>query len=528
MENKIYVFLLDDLNNIIEEINIRKPNTFQEFLIEIKKNLKYLNDSYKIFYYSENNNEISIENNDAYKLSKDIIFINNIENNLLNESLFEINYEILSESRQDILNEKYFCSTCDELIKKENPYFCYICQKLFHHRCLENWNEQKQKMNENLNCPICRNELPLDQWKLKLDYEDNRKNEAEIMNKLNQYKLKSNLNNNIKLINEKKIKELKDNIIKQNEIIEIKNQYIAKISLLFRKFLIKINEINSLIKEKNNINNPIKTFRIFNEYSLNKIIDLSIDDTSTIIFSKLKILENYIKKTKENKFSDNKINDNNLYKLKIPNQNGKNKLSNEIKDSKINEINESKKEINLIYYTQKEDIYNIFGEKFVENNKKNIELIINDENKTHLIDKALLKKGENIIKLIIINKINNLSYMFYNCSTLKSVKELKYLDTRDIVNTSYMFFKCSLLKNISALKNWDMSNCHDLSNMFSFCENLIDIKPLENWNVSNSFNFSGMFNGCSLLKDLKPLQKWNISNSTNFSSIFRLPSSLII
>jgi hypothetical protein len=310
------------------------------------------------------------------------------------------------------------------------------------------------------------------------------------MNKLNQYKLKSNLNNNINLINEKKIKELKDNIIKQNEIIEIKNQYIAKISLLFRKFLIKINEINSLIKEKNNINNPIKTFRIFNEYSLNKIIDLSIDDTSTIIFSKLKILENYIKKTKENKFSDNKINDNNLYKLKIPNQNGKNKLSNEIKDSKINEINESKKEINLIYYTQKEDIYNIFGEKFVENNKKNIELIINDENKTHLIDKALLKKGENIIKLIMINKINNLSYMFYNCSTLKSVKELKYLDTRDIVNTSYMFFKCSLLKNISALKNWDMSNCHDLSNMFSFCENLIDIKPLENWNVSNSFNFS--------------------------------------
>ena len=38
-----------------------------------------------------------------------------------------------------------------------------------------------------------------------------------------------------------------------------------------------------------------------------------------------------------------------------------------------------KNEINLIYFTEKEGIENIFGEKFVENNQDNIDLIINGE-----------------------------------------------------------------------------------------------------------------------------------------------------
>ena len=53
------------------------------------------------------------------------------------------------------------------------------------------------------------NELPLNQWKRKLDYEENRKNEIEEIYLLNQYRLQCNLISNINLINEKKINLLK-------------------------------------------------------------------------------------------------------------------------------------------------------------------------------------------------------------------------------------------------------------------------------------------------------------------------------
>ena len=78
-------------------------------------------------------------------------------------------------------------------------------------------------------------------------------------------------------------------------------------------------------------------------------------------------------------------------------------------------------EINLIYVTEKEDEYNIFGAKFVENNKYNIELEINGE-KNNLINKYKLRKGENNIKMKIKNKITDLQNMFYECKNLKNIK----------------------------------------------------------------------------------------------------------
>ena len=70
---------------------------------------------------------------------------------------------------------------------------------------------------------------------------------------------------------------------------------------------------------------------------------------------------------------------------------------------KYNNI-EYRNEINIIYKTDKEGFEKIFGERFVENNKNNIELIIN-ENKNELINLYKLEKGINNIKIIIKNKI---------------------------------------------------------------------------------------------------------------------------
>ena len=200
------------------------------------------------------------------------------------------------------------------------------------------------------------------------------------------------------------------------------------------------------------------------------------------------------------------------------------------------------KNIKLIYYLDKEGevydrkgifvidgkdgIYNIFGEKFVENNKKRIDLMINGI-KHKLINKYKLKKGENIIEIIIKNKIINLEYMFYECSKLKNIEELKYLNTNEVNNFSFMFSGCSLLSNIKSLENWNVSNGKNFSDMFCGCESLSDIKSLENWNVSNGKDFSFMFCGCESLSDIKSLENWNVSNGNIFSGMFYRCSSLL-
>ena len=170
--------------------------------------------------------------------------------------------------------------------------------------------------------------------------------------------------------------------------------------------------------------------------------------------------------------------------------------------------------INLIYDVNKDSYFNflgrkidkvnIFGIKFVENNKDNIELIINGI-KSELLYNYKLKEGENNIQIIIKNKISNLERMFFNCKSLKNIEGLKYLDTKKIINFEGMFFGCSSLSDLKPIENWNVSNGNDFSFMFSWCSSLSDLKPIENWNVSNGNNFSFMFYGCSLSSDSKKL-----------------------
>ena len=186
---------------------------------------------------------------------------------------------------------------------------------------------------------------------------------------------------------------------------------------------------------------------------------------------------------------------------------------------------ESKNIINIIYYVEKEEEQNIFGEEFVKNNEDKIELVINGIN-NKLVRKYKLKKGENNIQIKIKNKITNLKNMFDGCRSLENIDELKYLNTKEITNFSFMFNKCRSLSDIKSLENWNVSNGTDFSYMFRGCSSLSEIKSLENWNVSNGTNFSHMFRECLSLLDIKSLENWNVSNGTNFSCMFIGCSSL--
>ena len=61
----------------------------------------------------------------------------------------------------------------------------HISQKMF--RTI-GYSKKKQKLK--FQCPNCRDELPLKEWKEKVNYNDNRKKEAEFMNKINEYEKK--------------------------------------------------------------------------------------------------------------------------------------------------------------------------------------------------------------------------------------------------------------------------------------------------------------------------------------------------
>ena len=135
--SKINIFILDNLDNLKEELTINKPKKYKELL----KYLSNKNKLYEIFIY-DINDKIIINNEDKYKLIKDIIFIKEINKNDLEKSIFSINYNKLSESKQDILDNKYNCNICQIIIKNEKPYLCYNYQKLFHEKCLKNWDNK--------------------------------------------------------------------------------------------------------------------------------------------------------------------------------------------------------------------------------------------------------------------------------------------------------------------------------------------------------------------------------------------------
>ena len=87
--------------------------------------------------------------------------------------------------------------------------------KIFHEKCLKDWDNKCKLQNKNLECPNCRNMLSIEKWNKKLDYEDNRIYNEKLLNKINEYKLNNNMNNNINIIKEKNLNIMKIILIKQ-------------------------------------------------------------------------------------------------------------------------------------------------------------------------------------------------------------------------------------------------------------------------------------------------------------------------
>ena len=475
--SKIDIFLLDNSNNTKDEINIIKPDNYKELLKQISQKMKYMPKYYEIFIFDKNNKEIKIINDRTYNKIVDILFIREIDKNILEQSLFEINYNILSESRQEKLDDIYNCILCSTLIKNENPYLCYKCQKIFHEKCLKDWDKKCKSQNKVFECPNCRNKLQLEKWNKKLNYEDNRKESAYIMNKIKEYKLNNNMNKNINIIKEKKINELKENENNQNELIKNYEKYILKTKEILKNIFDKVKSIHSLLKLKEN--NKLNNIRSLKNYS-------ELDNISSIIYDELDLFKNYIIDSQKNIAKEAKINSINIQNhIDINIKNSKeNKLilANNIKENKeekvdkdnikekltnfifnfsvfINEMNSSRNNIikkeNFVFLVHKDFLIKYLGQYNLNYSFINDKILIKDKSLYSIknsikeyIDKEfkILNEafyGYNSINFInkensnelphIIVKNNSEKIYYYNNYFLLNEKTIKLLDI-DLIN----------------------------------------------------------------------------------------------
>ena len=347
------------------------------------------------------------------------------------------------------------------------------------------------------------------------------KNNFDIQNRNYQIiKSAKNINDyNNNLINEmKKIiskTELKD---KFNDIIKLYN----KMTNNNYNYDDKNEEIQNNMKDKNDKNNEL------NELKKNISAEINLNDHKKQ--AEVCIIDQF-KEGEDNSFS-------NVKKAKTE------------KLSQTNVITIKYKNI------KNEEEINLLGDKFIYNNKNNIQLLINgksiDIKKTYNKKKIKFNKDtevkikilssltdmsymfnncSSIISISDIHRINttnvtNMSYLFCNCNSLKSLPDISYWDTSSVTNMKYMFGECGSLEKLPDISKWNISNVKDLSYMFCECKKLESLPDISKWNTGNVTNISGMFSGCSKLSKVPNLQIWDVSKISNASYLFSSCSSL--
>ena len=365
MMKNLQIFLLDNLGNTKNEISVIKPKTYEELLDLLKQKFKNISEYYELFIIDKNNQEIKINTEGKFELIEGILFIREIEDKLLEISIFEKNYNELSESKQEILDEKFNCLLCSIIIKKENPYLCYKCQKIFHEKCLKDWDTKCKSQNKSLLCPNCRNELSIEKWNRKLNYEEERVEKGYILNKIN---------------------ELKNNKIKQNELIQKYEKYIYQTIEIFKNILVQLNSIYNLLKLEKNI----KLNNLINQYPLN-INNLDINKISNIIkenFNQFKIyiMNDYIS---INHINLNKVNNQQNNKMSLINNNTQNNsnIQNKQMMMKMNQHNNMQNHNNNIQNN------NNMHDNINKNNTQKMEIALG--NLKNNINNNMMNKNQN-------------------------------------------------------------------------------------------------------------------------------------
>ena len=171
-----------------------------------------------------------------------------------------------------------------------------------------------------------------------------------------------------------------------------------------------------------------------------------------------------------------------------------------------------------IYFMDKSEIYN----NLKEINNLNTDLFINDIKKDFSKYFYPEKEGIYKIKIVFHFYIRNCSYMFCNCSNIKSI-DLSSLDSKNITNMGYMFYKCYNLENID-IGSFNTTNVTNMAYMFYECNNLKKL-DLSSFNTNQVSFMEGMFAFCKHLESVI-LSTFEAKNNIDMEYMFGYCSNL--
>ena len=317
------------------------------------------------------------------------------------------------------------------------------------------------------------------------------------------------------------------NIISYRDLMPNKRSLLLEINKLKNKLNILYNNVYNIIFKLNKFLENIRLYyKIFNDIIKNF-------DTNKINYQILKNINdlnfNNIYVDIDNIILDDNIYNKFKYILEIYNKMNINQDINEKKNSIKN--NEEKNKIKLIYKVNNKNKIKILGNYFVKNNIKLCNLIYKENEyniaEYFIIPNNFINDNKLEIELTDINKLTNISEMFYECSSLISLINISKWNTIKITNMSYLFYGCSSLLTLPDISKWNTINVTDMSNMFSGCSSLKYLPDISKWNIKNTKNISNMFFNCSSLISLPDISKWNTINLVNISNIFYNCSSLM-
>lgn len=159
---------------------------------------------------------------------------------------------------------------------------------------------------------------------------------------------------------------------------------------------------------------------------------------------------------------------------------------------------------------------NLISTKFNLLNKDNTILIIDNKEVDFSKNYIFNEEGKHTVKMICLENLKDLSYMFSGCQELFSI-DLSKWNSKNVNKLNFMFYGCPILSQVE-MSNWDVSNVTDLSGMFYGCTRLSKI-DLSKWNTAKITNINCLFASCSHLSNID-ISNWNTSKITDISGIF--------
>ena len=112
---------------------------------------------------------------------------------------------------------------------------------------------------------------------------------------------------------------------------------------------------------------------------------------------------------------------------------------------------------------------------------------------------------------------------FANLTKLKTITGLEYLNTEKVTNMSYMFYSCSSLTSLD-VTHFNTAKVTNMNRLFSNCSSLTSL-DVTHFNTANVTNMNNMFYNCSSLTSLD-VTYFNTANVTDMNKMFYKCSAL--